>query len=112
MRKLLRQIKRELKTAKHCAIYEEEFVRVWSDDGNQREPKSRDLLRTTTFACRFIVTVCAPFSIKRLASAAKSKLQHAFNHSVKHAPVGRAILYHAVVVHYLQSALCSDTSCK
>jgi hypothetical protein len=38
MRKLLRQIKRELKTAKHCAVYEEELSRVWPD-GNQREPK-------------------------------------------------------------------------
>jgi hypothetical protein len=36
MRKLLRQIKRELKTAKHYAIYEEE---LWPNDGNQREPK-------------------------------------------------------------------------
>jgi hypothetical protein len=41
MRKLLRQIRRELKTAKHCAIYEEELVRMWPDDGNQREPKIR-----------------------------------------------------------------------
>jgi len=39
MRKLLRQINRELKTAKHCAIYEEELNRVWPNDGNQREPK-------------------------------------------------------------------------
>jgi hypothetical protein len=37
MRTLLRQIKRELKTAKHCAIYEEELSRVWADDWNSRE---------------------------------------------------------------------------
>ena len=54
MRKLLRQINRELKTAKHCAIYEEELNRVWPNDGNQRERKSRDLLRTMAFACRFM----------------------------------------------------------
>jgi len=39
MRKLLRQIKRELKTARHCAVYEEELTRVWPDDRDQREPK-------------------------------------------------------------------------
>jgi len=38
MRILLRRIKRELKTAKHCAIYEEELSRVWPDR-NEREPK-------------------------------------------------------------------------
>jgi hypothetical protein len=48
MRKLLRQINRELKTAKHCAIYEEELNRVWPNDGNDglcaifdREPGER-----------------------------------------------------------------------
>jgi hypothetical protein len=39
MRKLLPQIRRELKTAKHCAICEEELNRVWPNDGNQRERK-------------------------------------------------------------------------
>jgi len=39
MRKLLRQIQSELKTAKHCAIYEEELTRVWPNDGHQRERK-------------------------------------------------------------------------
>jgi hypothetical protein len=39
MRKLVRQIKSELKTAKHCAVYEEELHRVWPDDGSQRELK-------------------------------------------------------------------------
>ena len=38
MRKLVRQIKRELKTAEHCAVYEEELSRVWPDDGKPREP--------------------------------------------------------------------------
>ncbi len=39
MRKVVRQITRELRTAQHCAIYEEELNRVWPNDGNQREPK-------------------------------------------------------------------------
>ena len=38
MRQLLRQIKRELKKANHCAVYEEELTRLWPD-GNQREPE-------------------------------------------------------------------------
>ncbi len=38
MRQLLRQIKRELKKANHCAFYEEELTRLWPD-GNQREPE-------------------------------------------------------------------------
>jgi hypothetical protein len=37
MRKLISQIKRELKTEKHCAIYEEELTRVWPGNGQQRE---------------------------------------------------------------------------
>jgi hypothetical protein len=36
MRKLIRQIKRELKTAKQCAIYQEELSRVWPDGRKQR----------------------------------------------------------------------------
>jgi hypothetical protein len=39
MLRLLQQIQSELKTAKHCAIYEEELSRVWPADGHQREPK-------------------------------------------------------------------------
>jgi hypothetical protein len=39
MRELLRQIRRELKTAKHCPTYQEELTRVWPDGGTQRKPK-------------------------------------------------------------------------
>jgi hypothetical protein len=53
MRKLLRQINRELKTAKHCAIYEEELIRVWSNDGNQREPKIARFAEDNGFRLRF-----------------------------------------------------------
>jgi hypothetical protein len=73
MRKLIHQIKRELKTAKHCAIYQEELNRVWPYDGKSAKHKSRNLLRTTGCASAFIATAYAPFSIKSLASAAKSK---------------------------------------
>jgi hypothetical protein len=52
MRKLLRQIKRELKTTKHCAIYEEELSRVWPD-GNEREPKVVRFAEDHGFRLRF-----------------------------------------------------------
>jgi hypothetical protein len=53
MRKLLRQIKRELKTAKHCAVYEEELNRVWLDDGNKRAPKIARFAEDNGFRLRF-----------------------------------------------------------
>jgi hypothetical protein len=65
MRRLLPQINRELKTAKHCAIYQEELSRVWPDHGNHREPKIARFAEDHGFRLGFIVTVCAPFSIKR-----------------------------------------------
>jgi hypothetical protein len=52
MQKLLRQIKRELKTAKHCAVYEEELSRVWPD-GNQRESKVVRFAGDNGFRLRF-----------------------------------------------------------
>jgi hypothetical protein len=52
MRKLLRHIKRELKTAKHCAVYEEELSRVWPD-GNQRESKVTQFAGDNGFRLRF-----------------------------------------------------------
>ena len=53
MRKLLQQIKRELKTAKHCAVYEEELSRVWPSDGSQRESRVARFARTNGFRLRF-----------------------------------------------------------
>jgi hypothetical protein len=52
MRKLLRHIKRELKTAKHCAVYDEELSRAWPD-GNQREPKVVRFAEENGFRLRF-----------------------------------------------------------
>jgi hypothetical protein len=65
MRKLSRQIKRELKTAKHCAIYEEELNRVWPNDGNQREPKIAPFAEDNGFRLRFYRNgLCAIFDRK------------------------------------------------
>ena len=74
MRKLLQQIKRELKTAKHCAVYEENSIASGPMTGISANKKSRDLLRRMAFACGFIVTVCARFLIENPPSAAKSNL--------------------------------------
>ena len=61
MRTLLRQIKRELKTAKHCAVYAEELTRVWPD-GNQREPKVARFAEDHGFRLRFYHDdLCAMF---------------------------------------------------
>jgi hypothetical protein len=53
MRKLLRQIKSELRTAKHCAVYEEELSRVWPADANQREGKLARFAEENGFRLRF-----------------------------------------------------------
>jgi hypothetical protein len=52
MRKLVQQIKRELKTANHCAVYEEELSRVWPDE-NQRAPKVARFAEDNGFRLRF-----------------------------------------------------------
>jgi hypothetical protein len=81
MRKLRRQIKRELKAAKHCAIYEEELSRVWPDDGHQREKQIVQFAEDHGFRRDFIVAVYAPFSIKSLARAARGNLSARVNHT-------------------------------
>jgi hypothetical protein len=72
MRNLVRQIKRELKTAKHCAIYEEELSRVWPDE-NQREPKVARFAEDHGFRLRFYRDgLCAIFD-QGLASVTELK---------------------------------------
>ena len=65
MRKLLRQIKHELKTAKQCAVYEEELSRVWPEDGNRREAKVARFAEDYGFRLRFYRDgLCAIFDKK------------------------------------------------
>ena len=52
MRQLLRHIKRELKKANHCAVYQEELSRVWPDL-NQRGPKVARFAEDNGFRLRF-----------------------------------------------------------
>jgi hypothetical protein len=53
MRKLVRQIRQELKTAKHCAVYEEELSRVWPHDGKSREVEIAQFAQENGFRLRF-----------------------------------------------------------
>ena len=39
MKILASRIAKELKKAKHCAVYEPELTRVWPDNGKTREAK-------------------------------------------------------------------------
>ena len=74
MRKLLQQIKRELKTAKHCAVTRKNSAASGRTIGVGENRNSRDLLSSMAFACDFTVTVYAPFSIESLLGAAKTNL--------------------------------------
>ena len=76
MRRLVRQIKCELKTAKHCAIYQGNSAASGPTTGISVSQKLRDLLRIMVFACGFIVTVCAPFSIERQSARENPRLAH------------------------------------
>ena len=61
----MQQIKRELKTAPHCAVYDEELSRVWPDDRNQREPKIARFAEANGFRLRFYRDgLCAIFDTK------------------------------------------------
>ena len=85
MRKLLQQIKRELKTGKHCAVYEEELSRVWPENGNQREPKVARFAEDHGFRLRFYRDgLCAIFDTEP-ADAARSNLSARIQNSAKHA---------------------------
>ena len=53
MRKLVQTIKRELKKARHCAVYQEELSRVWPDDGNGRETQIAKFAEDHGFRLRF-----------------------------------------------------------
>ena len=77
MRRLLRQIKSELKTAKHCAIYQEELSRVWPDDRNQRNQKSRRFAEQHGFRLRLYRDgLCAIFDTAPERERQNSRLSY------------------------------------
>jgi hypothetical protein len=53
MRKLIRQIKQELERAKHCAIYDEELSRVWTQQGKKREEQILQFAENDGLRLRF-----------------------------------------------------------
>ena len=77
---LVRQIKRELKTAKHCAIYEKELSRVWPDDGKPRELQIAQFAEHHGFRLRFYRDgLCAIFD--KDLRAVKSNLSETVQHN-------------------------------
>ena len=87
MRKLSQRIKRELETAKHCAVYEEELSRVGPDDGNRREPKLARFAEEHGFRLRFYRDgLCAIFD--KEPSSPRRKKSFSTHRCVSHA--GRA----------------------
>ena len=53
MRKLANQIKQELQTAKHCAVYDDALNRVWPNDGKRREEQIARFARDHGWRVRY-----------------------------------------------------------
>ena len=53
MQTLAKEIAKELKNAKHCAVYEPELTRVWPVDGESREAKVALFARQNGLRLRF-----------------------------------------------------------
>jgi hypothetical protein len=81
MRKLIRQIKKELETAKHCAIYNEELTRVWPADGKRRELQIAQFAEDNGLRLRYYCDgLCAIFDKSSEGD------RDAFNHDSEAAP--------------------------
>jgi hypothetical protein len=50
---LASRIIKELKKAKHCAVYEPELTRVWPDNGKQREGRIAQFARSHGWRLRY-----------------------------------------------------------
>jgi hypothetical protein len=62
MQILANQIAKELKKAKHCAVYEPELQRVWPTNGNRREAKIAAFAQQNGWRLRFYKDgLCAIF---------------------------------------------------
>jgi len=53
MKILASRISKELKKAKHCAVYEPELTRVWPDRGKMREAKVASFAKQHGLRLRF-----------------------------------------------------------
>jgi hypothetical protein len=62
MRTLANRIAQELKTEKHCAVYEKELTRVWPRRGKEREAKIAKFAEDHGWRLRFYSEgLCAIF---------------------------------------------------
>jgi len=62
MKVLASRIARELKNAKHCAVYEPDLSRVWPDDGRLRELEIASFAKTHGWRLRYYKDgLCAIF---------------------------------------------------
>jgi hypothetical protein len=76
MKILASRIAKELKKAKHCAVYEPDLSRVWPDDGRQREPQIASFAKCMAGGSATTKTDSAQFSIKtRLTKETSSSVQ-------------------------------------
>jgi hypothetical protein len=53
MKILASRIAKELKKAKHCAVYEPDLSRVWPDDGNPREAQIASFAKLNGWRLRY-----------------------------------------------------------
>jgi hypothetical protein len=73
----LYDIKKELKTAKHCAVYNEELHRVWPQHGRQRETEIARFASDHASRLRYYRDhFCASSTINRPRRANALRLQH------------------------------------
>ena len=75
MKILASRIAKQLKKAKHCALYEPDLSRVWPDDGRQREPQMASFAKTHGWRLRcYKDGFCANFR-QRAASLKRHQAQ-------------------------------------
>lgn len=53
MQKLAGTISKELETAKHCAVYQQELIRVWPKNGRTREKAVMQFAQNNGWRLRF-----------------------------------------------------------
>src|SRR6516162_2004580 len=95
MQRLIQQIKRELKKAKHCAVYEEELSRVWPDNRKGREALIALFVRDNGFCLRFYRDgLCAIFD-KELRKAKRERSNDRQSHRTD-------IQFSRPLMHYLR----------
>jgi len=95
MKILASRIAKQLKKAKHCALYEPDLSRVWPDDGRQREPQMASFAKTHGWRLRYYKDrFCAifdkdPVSLKRQQAQFKNAVSFCSARTTKRVPSRR-----------------------